>query len=288
MKKSGILVSVIIPTYNRGSTIQRAVNSVLAQTYDNFEIIVIDNFSNDGTEQLIKGYVDDRVNFVQTRNEGVIAHSRNKGIEMASGEVIAFLDSDDWWRNDKIEKSLEFLCRGFDLVYHGLVIYRHKYSYSILNKKRISCRALKEDVFSDLLSRGNTIPTSSVMVKKSAIDCVRGFSEDVDLIAGEDFELWLRLARKGFKFGMVPHYLGYYSISCDAETNSYRTISYIENILELYGFKNCSDYPLWASRSIAKAYFNSGQMFMACKLILAVIYSSALKFIRSKQCRVLP
>ena len=94
--------SVILPTYNRANTIKRAIDSVLGQTISNWELIIVDNFSSDNTSDIVMGYSDARIKLIHFRNNGVIAASRNKGIEHALGEFIAFLDSDDWWHKDKL------------------------------------------------------------------------------------------------------------------------------------------------------------------------------------------
>ena len=91
------LVSVVIPTFNRAYCIQRCINSVLNQSYKNLECIVIDNNSNDNSNLIFEQYKDNRLKIYKINNNGIIAKSRNLGISKSKGEVIAFLDSDDWW-----------------------------------------------------------------------------------------------------------------------------------------------------------------------------------------------
>lgn len=100
------MISVVIPTYNRERTIGRAIDSVLQQTYQDIEIIVVDDCSSDHTEQVAIGYHDDRIRFIRhDTNQGACA-ARNTGIDHAQGEYIAFQDSDDAWRPDKLERQL--------------------------------------------------------------------------------------------------------------------------------------------------------------------------------------
>ena len=113
-------ISVIIPTYNRVSLLKKAIYSVLTQTYKDFEIIIIDNYSTDGTLKYLQQLNDKRVNFYQVRNNRIIAKSRNFGISKSLGKYIAFLDDDDWWDKNKLLESNLKLNEGFDLVYHNV------------------------------------------------------------------------------------------------------------------------------------------------------------------------
>ena len=106
MEKSA-LISVVIPTYNRKTLLMRAVDSVLKQTYSNLEVWIIDDGSTDGTEKAVEAYQDKRVHYARmTKNSGPSA-ARNEGIRRANGEIIAFLDSDDIWHSNKLEKQVK-------------------------------------------------------------------------------------------------------------------------------------------------------------------------------------
>ncbi len=99
------LVSIIIPNYNKEEFLSICIQSVLNQTYKNFEIIIIDNFSSDRSLDVIKKFIDARINLFQFQNNGIIAASRNFGIKKSNGKYLAFLDSDDYWMKDKLSKS---------------------------------------------------------------------------------------------------------------------------------------------------------------------------------------
>ena len=116
------LVSVVIPTYNRAHDLARAVDSVLKQTYPHWEALVIDNHSTDSTSEVVHQFNDKRIRYFEIANNGVIAASRNLGIHHSRGDFIAFLDSDDLWKNDKLGKSIFWLNSGFDVVYHDMDI----------------------------------------------------------------------------------------------------------------------------------------------------------------------
>ena len=106
------LVSVIIPTYNRAGVIKETINSIINQTYSNFEIIIVDDGSTDNTGDIIKTFQDDRIKYYWKKNTGLPSKARNVGLKHVNGEFIAFLDSDDIWLPKKIETQL-FDAEGF-------------------------------------------------------------------------------------------------------------------------------------------------------------------------------
>ena len=102
------MVSVIIPSYNRAHTLRRSIDSVLAQTYSNLEVIIVDDGSTDDTETVVRAIPDPRVRYIRQKNQGACA-ARNHGVDLAKGEFIAFHDSDDLWHPEKLEKQLKAL-----------------------------------------------------------------------------------------------------------------------------------------------------------------------------------
>ena len=101
------LISIVIPTYNHAHFLHDALLSVIAQTYQNWEAIVIDNHSNDNTDQVVHSFGDARIKLLKVHNQGIIATSRNMGIKKAKGEWVAFLDSDDLWYPKKLELAVD-------------------------------------------------------------------------------------------------------------------------------------------------------------------------------------
>ena len=227
-----LLVSVIIPTYNRAADLARALDSVLRQTYPYWEVLVIDNHSTDNTYEVVHQLSDARIKWLEITNKGVIAASRNLGIRHANGEFIAFLDSDDFWQPDKLEKSMFWLGQGFDIVYHDMHIISKKRFY--IGPRKFITRQLVPPVLNDLLVNGNTLPTSSVVVRKDVLDQVGGFREDVEIIAGEDYELWLKLSAITQRFKQIDDTLGYLSRGNDNASSAIRYISIISIIEEQY------------------------------------------------------
>jgi glycosyltransferase involved in cell wall biosynthesis len=199
-----ILVSVIIPTYNHAHLIGKALSSLKAQTHTNWEAIVVNNFSADNTLEVIASFSDPRIKVINFHNNGSIAASRNTGIRAATADYIAFLDSDDYWYPQKIEKCLSMLIleQADFCVNSEMIIYNEKPVEPLL------CAKKENLTYSKLLFRNNSISTSSVLMKKKCIETAGIFNEDSGYITAEDYDLWLRIAKAGFKFVSVEEILG--------------------------------------------------------------------------------
>jgi glycosyltransferase involved in cell wall biosynthesis len=276
------LVSIIIPTYNRAEELKRALQSVFGQTFTDWEVVVVDNHSIDNTDSLIESFNDPKIRLFKIHNEGVIAASRNLGLKHASGEYIAFLDSDDWWHPQKLEVSLKYLERGADVVYHDLFLVR-KSNQKIFWKKT-TARNLKSPIFVDLLVNFNALPNSSVVVRKRIMHEIKGFAEDRDLIATEDYDAWLRAAKISEKFKKIPQTLGYYWCGGRNTSNPSQILKNIDALCERYAdsfleldvlhsnswlYTQGRSYYLLGSYKKAKKYLNSVTWHKAS---LSVIY----------------
>ena len=201
-------VSIVIPTYNHAKYLGKCVNSVENQTYNNWEAIIVNNNSTDNTIDIINSFNDKRIKTININNDGIIAKSRNIGIQSASGSYIAFLDSDDWWYPNKLEIIMQKKGNS-DFIYHYLDIYKN--GKKTIKKHRI--RQLIKPVFNDLMINANAIANSGAIVKKEILLEVGGLSEDVELKAVEDYDLWLRISRVTDSFLLIPEYLGGYLVS---------------------------------------------------------------------------
>jgi glycosyltransferase involved in cell wall biosynthesis len=199
------LVSIVIPTYNHAPMLQRALETVIEQSYQNWNAIVVNNFSTDNTLEIVAKFNDPRIHCVNFRNNGVIGASRNEGIALATGEYIAFLDSDDTWFPTKIEKCVAVLVDGSDLVCHA------EYWIDESGKSRLVAYGPSEAAtHHNLIYRGNRISTSATMVRASLLKEVNGFDVSPELISTEDYDLWIRLAAKSNKFAFIEEPLGEY------------------------------------------------------------------------------
>ena len=193
------IVSVIIPTYNRAHLIGKAINSVLSQTYQDFEIIVVDDGSTDNTREIIRSFKEKRVKYIKKykKNRG-ISVARNIGIKVARGKYIALLDSDDEWLPEKLNKQIKVLQSESPEV--GVVC---SWSYNIDEKGNyISKRCLpKKDgyIYEDLLST-NPISVPTMLIRKECFNRV-GLFDDL-LNAQEDWDMWIRIA-KYYRFALI-------------------------------------------------------------------------------------
>jgi len=194
-------ISVIIPTYNRADMVGRAVQSVLNQTYQDFEIIIIDDGSTDSTEEIIRGFHDPRIRYIRhERNRGGSA-ARNSGICAAQGEYIAFLDSDDEWLPQKLEKQFYlFKTQNPEIavVYTAYAIVDERGRIKKIEKPRHSGYILQK------LLASNCIGASTVMAKKICFTKDTKFDET--LPSCQDWDMWIRLAKK-YNFAYIPEIL---------------------------------------------------------------------------------
>jgi glycosyltransferase involved in cell wall biosynthesis len=202
------LFSVIIPSYNRAPQIRRAIDSVLNQTFGNFEIIVVDDGSTDNTDEIVSMIVDKRIVYKKIRNSGGPARPRNVGIDSAKGEWVCFLDSDDWWRNDKLEICASVIHDGVDFIYHDLFLVQN--DKPIRMNTRIRARRLNSPILTNLLVGGNCISNSSVVLRKKIISDIGGFDESKEMIASEDYNMWLRCSEVTEKYHYINKPLGFY------------------------------------------------------------------------------
>jgi len=200
-------VSVIIPTYNRAEELRRCLGSLVTQTFKDFEVLVCDDGSTDRTSSVVEEF-SSRLNVAYSRdgNFGGPARPRNRGIEHARGEYLAFLDSDDWWAPEKLRISVAALESAADIVFHDLWLSRDRRQ----PWRKVKSYQPGTAVYADLLIKGNALPTSSVVVRRSVIRAIGGFSEDKLLISTEDFDAWLRIAQKTNRFKRIDTCLGYY------------------------------------------------------------------------------
>ena len=209
---NGPLVSIVIPTYNHAHFLGSALQSVIDQTYCHWEAIVVDNHSDDDTVNVVKGFADPRIRFVQIHNQGVIAVSRNRGILDSRGELLAFLDSDDRWYPEKLKKCLERISEGYDLVCHG-----EKWIGNGRDRQ-VFYGPESRATYQSLLFDGNCISTSAVVMKIECALKAGGFLEDPQIVTAEDYDFWLRVAGAGCKIGFVGEILGEYTIHAMNQT----------------------------------------------------------------------
>lgn len=211
------LISVVIPVFNRAWQLRRALSSLQDQTYKNFEVIVSDDGSTEDIAAVVQEFVDNlNIRLLKAENFGGPARPRNLGMQNALGDWIAFLDSDDWWDDDRLEKIVPRLSGGIDILYHPLRTVKD----DAIQKSREKREQIGDPITGSPLQyfamRGNPIPTSAAVVRLSTLRSIGGMSEDKGLISVEDFDCWMTLAEKEYKFFFLNECLGSYWIGSDA------------------------------------------------------------------------
>ena len=224
------LVSVIMPTYNHATFLRQAIDSVLSQTYDKLELIVIDNYSSDNTAEIASAFQDKRVRFFQFRNQGVIAAARNYGIHKAEGETIAFLDADDEWLPEKLRIQLAHLLTSklagvsTNFIPTGQVVYcKNHLSFPRGQSFR--------DFGYDALVLKNAVMTSSLIARTADLLDLGGFDQSRDFRFIEDWELWLRLSQRG-PIRVLKEPLIYYRVQKKPERDLQEVSSRTRHIME--------------------------------------------------------
>ena len=225
-------VSIIIPTYNRLELLKRALKSVEQQTFQDFEIIVVDDGSNDGTKDFFRGYKNQKLNYFFKENEGLPSKSRNFGIAKANGQYIAFLDCDDYWYPTKLEKQVDFLEKNFSF---GLVCTSgrtHTQGKEITLGNHILLKKTGY-VFWTLVFR-NFIITSSVLVKRDLLERYGVFNDTRDLRISEDFDLWLRIS-PFTKFKFLSNPMVYYQVHQNNISGDYiENLDYADRVIKFH------------------------------------------------------
>jgi glycosyltransferase involved in cell wall biosynthesis len=208
-------VSVIIPTYNRAQLLKEAIDSVLAQTYKNFELIVVDDNSIDNTKDVVEGYIKNfqNIRYALNRHKKGAGGARNTGIESASGEWVAFLDSDDLWREDKLRLQMDLAGQHDEI---GLIFtnfscfpienkqcfvfrtyedkkYAKFFSKAYWDRANLHTFIQKQPIFAELLKTRLQIKTPSAVIKKALLADAR---YDEDLRINEDIDFFIRVILK--------------------------------------------------------------------------------------------
>lgn len=205
---NGPVFSIVVPTYNQADLLREALDSVLRQSFQRFEVAVVDNHSSDHTGEVLDSFKDERVRVYLVHNQGVIGVSRNMGIRETKAPLVAFLDSDDTWRPEKLQRVFEvweqdpeagLVCHDEHAVRHGRISYALRYG------------PYREDMYQFLLLNGCRLSTSATVVRRAYLDKVGGFSEDPNLAGVEDYDLWLRLSRV-CRFNFLHQTLGQFRL----------------------------------------------------------------------------
>ncbi|OIP68189.1 MAG: glycosyl transferase family A, partial [Oscillatoriales cyanobacterium CG2_30_40_61] len=204
------LISVIIPVYNGEKTIKETILSVLNQTFENWELIIINDGSTDSTIEIIAQIQNTKIRVFNCENAG-LAKSRNRGIDHSQGEYISFLDADDLWTPDKLEAQFQALQENPEaMVAYSWTDYIDQSSQFLHSGRHIT---INGNIYQHLLVNNFLENGSNPLIRKQALNQVGKF--DTSLKAGEDWDMWLRLAVH-YQFVAVPLPQILYRVSADS------------------------------------------------------------------------
>ena len=218
-------VSVIIPIHNSSKYILQCINSVINQTYNNLEIIIVDDKSEDNSLDIIKSIHDKRINIIKLKNNLGVAKARNKGIDAATGKYICFLDSDDYWYPEKIEKQIKFIKDNDYTFIYG--------SYLYLRDEQIVhiAKVPSKITYSEAL-KNTTIFTSTVMFNMKKLKKKDIYMPDVRL--GQDTACWWKVLRLGITaYGMRDALVVYRVGNESLSSNKFRALKRTWNLYKL-------------------------------------------------------
>lgn len=254
-------VSVVLPTYNHAHFLPAAITSVIQQTFSDWELLVVDNSSTDSTSDVLEGFADPRIHVFKIQNCGIIARSRNLGIQNAKGVYVAFLDSDDRWYPTKLEVCLSRLRDNTDIVCHG-----ECWVGGSQPVRNVMYGPARKASARSLILRGNCLSTSAVVVSRDKLLAVSGFSEQPQFVTAEDYELWIRLAQHNSVAVFIDRVLGEFtrstsSASADIERNVAAEIAVCDHHMRA----TYTGVSLWFRhrQRMARAYYGAGRAFSA-------------------------
>lgn len=199
-------VSIIIPTYNGERFLDRTIKSVLNQTYQDWELVIVDDFSNDNTRKIIKDWEakDERIHSIfLTENSGGPAHPKNVGMGIAKGEYIAYLDHDDEWLPDKLEKQVNVLDKNTQIGFLSCEALIIDISGKIINRKIIPNIPESGELFPDILRTSFMFSNSSLLIRRKVIEQCGPRDESPEIGGSEDTEYELRVAVAGYHFHII-------------------------------------------------------------------------------------
>lgn len=207
-------ISVIMATYNRAGTIERAVRSVLNQTFKEFELVIVDDGSKDNTEEVIKAFNDSRITYYKKENGGQ-SSARNYGIKRAKGKYIMFLDDDDEFIDTALERSYKKIeDTGLKWIYCTQYLSIRKEGEVLVSRGN----GIKGDVYKYLLG-GNFLGTGEIFAKE-IFERVGYFDENLKIY--EDKELRVRLAKEGYKIDLLEGFIYKYYENESSVSSAYK------------------------------------------------------------------
>ncbi|MFZ9939541.1 MAG: glycosyltransferase family 2 protein [Bacteroidia bacterium] len=260
LKNDSPLFSVVIPQYNRAHRIKNTISSVLEQTYQDFEIIIVDDGSKDNPQPIIEAIGDPRIRYIYQQNAGASA-ARNKGIDHAKGTYVAFLDSDDTWLPQHLAQALPLLQSGENICTYTQLIVERGDDIRFLKPSR----GLREGepISEYLLCDGGFLQTSSQIIPKDLAQKVRF---DEELLYGQDTDFAIRISFFGGKYQMLPASVIWQDdfredrLSGAIDPNKRKQwLESVRHMITKKAYKGC------LGRSVARGYARAGEWPLALR-----------------------
>lgn len=248
--------SIVMPNYN-SLHLKRAIKSVVNQKYDNWELIIIDNYSTIPSEEIVNYFNNKKIFYYKFNNNGNIAKARNYGIKKARYPWIAFLDSDDFWDSQKLLKvSKKIISNKSDIYYHAVAYSKKNQLFS--KKIKDKSQELKKPFFENLIENGNYLANSSVVVKKNSLIEINFLDENKLKYSWEDYDCWLRLSLKNKTFYFIDDCLGQCWLGQGRVSNIKQDYINCKNIVKVYKekFTHYSNKNTCRPEWINSIYFN--------------------------------
>jgi len=233
---NGISVDIIMPNYNKDKFIKDSINSVISQTYNNWNLIIIDDNSNDESKKIISSYENDKIKKIYlSKNKGV-AFCRNLGVRLSKSQYVAFIDSDDYWSSNKLKEQISFMDKNnYDFTYTNYIPFILKNNNKILKKEIV----LPEFFNYEQFLCNTSIIMSSVILRKSII----GLKKFPKVKICEDYSFKCKILKKGIIATKINQNLTFYQISKNSlQSNNFRNVYWVWHINKKYNrltfFKN--------------------------------------------------
>ncbi|MGE3974372.1 MAG: glycosyltransferase family 2 protein [Bdellovibrionales bacterium] len=225
------MISVVVPAYNASATLRHTIETAFRQTVLPTEVVIVDNASNDSTPEIIealKQKYPEKIRALRVENNVGPAGARNLGWRHATCEYISFLDADDTWEESKIEKTIEYIRKGYNFLCHWE--YLREGSRTLQTLKYGTQKNLH---YISMLFGENQMSTSAVTVSRELLEKANGFDERQEFLSAEDLDLWLRLLKLGARVGFIHEPLGSFILSPQSTSASVvRHMEAIRRVIE--------------------------------------------------------
>lgn len=228
-------VSIVMPSYNSAKFIEKSIDSVLNQTYKNWELLVIDDCSPDNSLELVKKYtqIDSRIRLITNEKNMGVAESRNRGLAEAKFSYVAFLDSDDVWDQNKLQIQVDFMIEN-----KAAISFTQYYRINELDEKIGEVNKIPEQVHYFDLLKGNSIAMSTSMIDARIVEKIR-----FEKIGHEDYYFWLKSLKNGYLAKGINKKLVYYRVhSTSLSSNKLKAVTYTWHI-----YRKCLNLNLFES-----------------------------------------